>query len=255
RQLGNGLRGPARQILRPHQPMRRRDRATQPHSPQRKSLSLPDRCHGEAASRAGERRKTNGQRVTRAAQQSDSRRVQDNGAAAAPPGRKTAERVDKPFSLTPASARRLELFQDVSTFRLRFATARPALGMTKSRRQAERLPYKSEYCQSGSDYAGAPPRAPGRGGASGPTTTWRGGFSGGSFSPDAGVTLGGGLINSPCWISSLIWEPSSVSYSSNALAIASRWSRLAMRVCLAVWYASSSKRRTSRSISSAVASL
>src|SRR5712671_4884739 len=77
-------------------------------------------------------------------------------------------------------------------------------------------------CHSGSDYAGAPPSAPGSGGASGPTTTWRGGFSGGIFSPDVGVTLGGGLINSPCLISSLICEPSSVSYSSSVLAIASR---------------------------------
>src|SRR5439155_7724828 len=114
----------------------------------------------------------------------------------------------------------------------------------------ERVPPKN------ATYAGAPPSAPGRGGAtSGPITTWRGGFSGGIFSPDVGVTVGGGFLNSPYSISSLICEPSSVSYSSSVLAMASRWSRLARSVCLAVWYASSSKRRTSRSISSAVASL
>src|SRR5213075_378929 len=66
------------------------------------------------------------------------------------------------------------------------------------------------------NYAGAPPSAPGRGGAtSGPTTTWRGGFSGGIFSPEAGVMLGGGFRSSPYSISSLICEPSRLSYSSN----------------------------------------
>src|SRR5207302_4733630 len=152
--------------------------------------------------------------------------------------------------LLPSPAFNPEIVRDVSTsLDMTSNGGATVVSSHYSPDATERVPPKN------SNYAGAPPSAPGRGGASGPTTTWRGGFSGGIFSPDVGVTLGGGFINSPCWISSLIWEPSSVSYSSNALAIASRWSRLAMRVCLAVWYASSSKRRTSRSISSAVASL
>src|ERR1700682_2597377 len=96
-----------------------------------------------------------------------------------------------------------------------------SLDMTKC--DVHRPPLQKIKCQSGSNYAGAPPSAPGRGGASGPTTTWRGGFSGGIFSPDVGVTVGGGFRNSPYWISSLICKPSSVSYSSSVLAIASRW--------------------------------
>ena len=52
------------------------------------------------------------------------------------------------------------------------------------------------------------------GATSGPTTTWRGGFSGGIFSPELGVTLGGGFIKRPCSTISRICDPSSVSNSS-----------------------------------------
>src|SRR5437588_436012 len=85
------------------------------------------------------------------------------------------------------------------------------------------------------NYAGAPPRAPGRGGVtSGATTTCLGGFSGGIFWAGGGAP-GGGLMRRPCSRISLIWAPSRVSYSSNALAMASRWSRCWVRTFMAVW--------------------
>jgi len=62
--------------------------------------------------------------------------------------------------------------------------------------QAERLPYNSEYRESGSDYAGAPPRAPGSGGATSGATTCLGGLSG-SFLVGVELMPGGGLIRRP----------------------------------------------------------
>src|SRR5205814_3011529 len=84
------------------------------------------------------------------------------------------------------------------------------------------------------NYAGAPPRAPGRGGVtSGATTTCLGGFSGGIFLPGGGAAPGGGLIRRPCSTISLICEPSRVSNSSSAFAIVSRVSRFAVSVVFA----------------------
>src|ERR1700730_11088119 len=82
-------------------------------------------------------------------------------------------------------------------------------------------------------YAGAPPRAPGRGGVTSGATTCLGGFSGGIFLPGGGETPGGGLIRRPCSTISLSCEPSSVSNSSSALAITSSVLRFAMSVVLA----------------------
>ncbi len=87
---------------------------------------------------------------------------------------------------------------------------------------------------SNADYAGAPPRAPGSGGVtSGAATTCLGGFSAGIFLPGGGETPGGGLIRRPCSTISLSCEPSSVSNSSSAFAIASSLSRFAVSVVLA----------------------
>src|SRR5436190_14399134 len=83
-------------------------------------------------------------------------------------------------------------------------------------------------------YAGAPPRAPGSGGVtSGAATTCLGGFSAGIFLSGGGAAPRGGLIKRPCSTISLICEPSSVSYSSSALAITSSLSRFAMSVFFA----------------------
>src|SRR5438477_807070 len=124
------------------------------------------------------------------------------------------------------------------------------------RRRAEREHDSSRSKSALPHYAGAPPRAPGSGGVtSGATTTCLGGFSGSIFSPPRGAMPGGGLSMRPCLTMSLICEPSRVSNSSSALAMTSSLSRLAVRICFALWYASSRSVRTSRSISSAVASL
>src|SRR5438094_9431811 len=87
-----------------------------------------------------------------------------------------------------------------------------------------------------SGYAGAPPRAPGSGGVtSGATTTCLGGFSGSIFSPPGGAIPGGGFNIRPCSTISLICEPSRLSNSSNAWAMISGLSRLAVRICFALW--------------------
>src|SRR6476620_7180850 len=95
------------------------------------------------------------------------------------------------------------------------------------------LPYATAGCCGVTNYAGAPPRAPGSGGATSGATTCLGGFSGAGFLLGDPPTPGGGLIRRPCSRISLICEPSSVSYSSNALAIVSSLSRLLISVCLA----------------------
>src|SRR5437870_5382268 len=90
--------------------------------------------------------------------------------------------------------------------------------------------------EKGAVYAGAPPRAPGSGGVtSGATTTCLGGFSGSIFSPPRGAIPGGGFNIRSCSTISLICEPSRVSNSSNALAMISSLSRLAVRICFALW--------------------
>ncbi len=82
-------------------------------------------------------------------------------------------------------------------------------------------------------YAGAPPSAPGSGGATSGAITCLGGFSGAGFLLGDPPTPGGGLISRPCSIISLICEPSRVSYSSSAFAIVSSVSRFVISVCLA----------------------
>src|SRR3954447_24202447 len=76
------------------------------------------------------------------------------------------------------------------------------------------------------NYAGAPPRAPGSGGATSGATTCLGGFSGAGFLLGVPPMPGGGLIKRPCSMISLIWEPSRVSNSSSAFAMVSRVLRL-----------------------------
>src|SRR5262249_44037670 len=83
------------------------------------------------------------------------------------------------------------------------------------------------------NYAGAPPRAPGRGGATSGATTCFGGLSGAGFLAGDPPTGGGGLIRRPWSMISLICEPSRVSYSSRALAMVSSLSRFEINVCLA----------------------
>ena len=87
--------------------------------------------------------------------------------------------------------------------------------------------------RSPDDYARAPPRAPGSGGATSGATTCLGGFSGAGFLLGDPPTPGGGLISRPCSRISLIWEPSRVSYSSSAFAIVSSVSRFVISVRLA----------------------
>src|SRR5262245_47381135 len=82
-------------------------------------------------------------------------------------------------------------------------------------------------------YAGAPPSAPGSGGATSGATTCFGGLSGAGFAAGDPPTGGGGLIRRPWSMISFICEPSRVSYSSNALAIVSSLSRFTVSVCLA----------------------
>src|SRR6266436_6977378 len=81
-------------------------------------------------------------------------------------------------------------------------------------------------------YAGAPPRAPGSGGATSGATTCLGGLSG-SFLVVVELMPGGGFIRRPWSMISLICEPSKVSYSSKAFAMVSSVSRLVTSVCLA----------------------
>src|SRR5215469_11325371 len=82
-------------------------------------------------------------------------------------------------------------------------------------------------------YAGAPPRAPGSGGATSGATTCLGGLSGAGFLAGDPPIGGGGLIKRPWSMISLICEPSRVSYSSSAFAIVSSLSRLLISVCFA----------------------
>src|SRR5437868_12436483 len=70
------------------------------------------------------------------------------------------------------------------------------------------------------NYAGAPPRAPGSGGATSGATTCLGGLSG-SFLVGVELMPGGGLIRRPWAVISLICVAARVSYSSDAFALVS----------------------------------
>src|SRR5262245_28899308 len=114
-------------------------------------------------------------------------------------------------------------------------TVRSAVQCTK-KNVGEKLLIKStdrDGACAPQNYAGAPPRAPGRGGATSGATTCFGGFSGAGFLLGEPPTLGGGLIRRPWSMISLICDPSRVSYSSNAFAIVSSLSRLAISVFFA----------------------
>jgi len=76
-----------------------------------------------------------------------------------------------------------------------------ALALPRNRPQGRCESNRSEFERP---YAGAPPNAPGSGGATSGAITCFGGFSGGIFSPPAGMTLGGGWIKRPCVTISLI---------------------------------------------------